>query len=599
MRHSRYTCFLLTIAFAALVSGPISVALSSPSLAQEQELEQEENKANENSGSEKGESLAPQSPSDTDSTGSSEEQPHASPPREEFIGFSPLDDQRSMGNDTFRGSTHSSLTDLIKSISPRSPHPYLHRMVNRILLTAARQSDIIMDSPPESGSDLLTLRLEKMLERGLYSEAASIYTTFDSEPYHERLATAGLTALIMTGRKSLACLDIKTFFEGQTNPKPWQDLESYCNHIMRAAAGVAPETTFPAGYPSILVKIFSAPGYAENYDPAVFDKLTQFERAVIIAENTLTVDIPALRESLKNGLIPPSHIQPLLQLDTLDLDTRMLLITHGIKSASVSYANLIALFKTAQIEELNTSPAATLIRIFKRIKAKEPDNDIPAMMRTSLRASLSIGPESMYPLLQSLESVDPSALDPLDYQAALLAFMSAGRDLSPLWKSSISKRELPQTIQPPLLRDSLVILTHIMGDTAAKGSATSKSTHEILQRRDLSTLIPLVDIIENIDKTRSQNNNSPKVYENGFDTSPEKGYTMASAVPKERLERAVRANAVGETVLLSNLVFRHASAESSSPDALIEVTGNLKAVGLVEEAQTITAQAILSAMEKE
>ncbi len=525
----------------------------------------------------------------------------AEPPAQEFLGFAPLNDERSLGNDVFRGSTRSVLTELFKSLGGRDANLPIHKMTNRVLLTAGRQSDIISDSKAEAGEDLLTIRLEKMLERGLYAETASIYTSLESEPYHERLASAGLTALIITGRKSLACLDIKTFFEGRAKTAAWKQLSTYCNFVMQVAAGGDASSQQHQNLSEyadiqILHKIAASPDYTENYSPGLFDRLSHFERGVIIGENRLKIDLPSLRQEIAAGRIPPSHIQALLQLSALDLDTRMLLIVTGIKSASVSHDTLYNLFKTAQIDKTDTGPAANIIQIYRRIKAKEPDNDVPAMMRSALRLSENIGPEAMIPLLSTIETVEPNLFDPMDYSAVLATFLAVERDLPPIWKESLVRREIPATLHPPALRERLIVQTYALTDPHSRTALQKEAIRGVLTARNIPALIPLIDIIENVDKADQPLNNDAKVYENGFDTSPDKGYTMASAKPQERLKRAVSANAVGETVLLSNLVFRRASAEPFSPEALIEVTGSLKTIGLYDQAQAMVTEAVFAAI---
>lgn len=522
------------------------------------------------------------------------------PPAQEFLGFTPLDDQRSLGNDVFRGSTRSVLTDLFKSLTTRDANPTIHKTTNRLLLTAGRKSDIINDTKPAAGEDLLTIRLEKMLDRGLYAEASSIYTSLDAEPYHERLAAAGLTALIVTGRKSLACLDIKTFFEGKAETAAWKELGAYCNYVMAIASGAQPpeqtKTDPQYAIAPALARISRESDYREHYSPRTFDRFSQFERAVILGENRLVVDMPTLREDLKQDRIPPAHVQVLLQLPTLDIDTRMRLIATGIRSASVSSDTLYSLFKTAQTDKMTESPAAGLINIYRRIKAKEPDNDLPAMMRTALRMNAAFGPEAMIPLLSTLEGIDPNLLDPMDYSAALAVFIAAERDLPPLWKESLGRREIPDALNPPSLRDTLLIQTYLVSDPQARTPTQKKTVRDILTTRGLAALQPSLDIIENVDKDNPPLNNGPKVYENGFDSSPDKGYTMATAQPQERLKQAASANAIGETVLLSNLVFRRASAEPFSPEALIEVTGSMRTVGLYDQAQAMLADAVFAAI---
>lgn len=524
------------------------------------------------------------------------------PPSYEFIGFSPAEDRRSLGKGIYRGTSRSDLTKLLKTLpGDERGSLTIYKTTNRLLLTAGQKSDLIEDAQPVAGEDILTLRLEKLLERGLYEEAAAFYTSLDSEPDHERLAAAGLTALIMTGRKSLACLDIKSFFEDQAVTEKWKELGAYCNLVMTIASGSEtgkiqqnenPYTEIP-----VLSRIAGDHEYRENYSPGLFRNLSPFERSVIIAEGRLNIDLPALKKNLSEGNIPPADIQPLLQNPDLDLDTRLQLISEGLRSSTVSESVLFQLFKTTKTNTQDKSPAAQIIRVYERIKAKEPDNDLLEQMRTALRETKTLGPESMIPLLPTLETVSPETFPPQEYSTALFAFMAAERDLPPTWQKSVARwRDTPKTAESEQLHKTLLLQIYLLTEPGNRTESQKNSVRELLKADGNKGLWPFFDIIENIDKGSAPLNNGLKVYENGFDTPTNKGYTMPSADPRASLEKAVRANAVGETVLLSNWVVRRVSAEPVSPEALIEVTRSYRQLGLYDQVIAITAEAVFAAI---
>ena len=516
-------------------------------------------------------------------------------PEIESLGYVPREDQRSLGGDLFRESTRSALIELIKDQPAVSQSEVLQKLTNQVLLTAAMTTELATNEPAMAGNDLLTFRMEKMLDRGLYAETAGIYSKLNVDPYHERFAAAGLTSLIMTGKKALACVDVKTFYGNRNDTERWKNFNLYCQYVI--ASSESPQkfeiSKDETDISLILRNITTTPSYTLAYSPQVFETLSQFDRALLLAENRLTLDAQALDGGVK---IPPNHIQALLQIPSLNLDTQLRLISEGTKTGTVSDRAVLDFYRTTKIDDKTTGSAADLIRIFKKLKSKDESTDVPALIKQTIRLSKSYGPSALIPFLPEIETLPPSLLEPEEVETTLSAFLAAGRQVSPGWLDSAMNPDSAPLEKNSMLYKRLLILGYLLSAPESRTPENQSEILSLLEQGKTPALPPMRYIIENIDKTAPPLNNEAKVYENGFDSTQNTGYTMPSAQLITRLQSASQKNAIGETILLSNLVFRDASAETPSPDALIEVTDSLKRIGLNDKSLALTAETVLAAI---
>ena len=520
---------------------------------------------------------------------------HQIDPKIESMGFSPREDHRSLGADLFRGSTRSAITELIKAQPDASSSPAMHKLVNQVLLTAASTSELVADTVPNPGEDLLTLRMEKMLDRGLYEEAASFYSNLDQDPYHERFAAAGITALIMTGKKALACVEVKTFFGDRNDSTLWKNLNLYCRYVMASAE--SPQKfdldSSDTSIFQVLRNIVTTPGYTLNYTPSVFETLSPVDRAILVAENRLVYSAQTDAVDLS---VPANHIQPLLNVPALDMDTRLKLLDRGVQTGTLPGTAIAGFYKSAVIDDKAVGPVQDLIRIYKKIKTADETTDIPALLKEAIRLSASYGPATLIPFLPEIEEMRSQPLEAQELEKVLLSELLANREVSYDWLLSVATPETSTLSTDNPIYKRLLIIGYLL---ATPESRTPKNTAEILDivaQHNPAQKEALRSIIENIDKEPPSLNNGAKVYENGFDTAGNTGYTLPSAEKIERLAGASQKNAIGETILLSNLVLSTASAETPSPDALIAVTDSMKRIGLYDKSLSLTAESVLAAV---
>ncbi|MBP7763001.1 MAG: hypothetical protein WBC26_04615 [Alphaproteobacteria bacterium] len=520
---------------------------------------------------------------------------HQIDPKIESMGFSPREDHRSLGADLFRGSTRSAITELIKAQPDASSSPAMHKLVNQVLLTAASTSELVADTVPNPGEDLLTLRMEKMLDRGLYEEAASFYSNLDQDPYHERFAAAGITALIMTGKKALACVEVKTFFGDRNDSTLWKNLNLYCRYVMASAE--SPQKfdldSSDTSIFQVLRNIVTTPGYTLNYTPSVFETLSPVDRAILVAENRLVYSAQTDAVDLS---VPANHIQPLLNVPALDMDTRLKLLDRGVQTGTLPGTAIAGFYKSAVIDDKAVGPVQDLIRIYKKIKTADETTDIPPLLKEAIRLSASYGPATLIPFLPEIEDTRSQPLEAQELEKVLLSELLANREVSYDWLLSVATPETSTLSTDNPIYKRLLIIGYLLGSPESR---TPKNTAEILDivaQHNPAQKEALRSIIENIDKEPPSLNNGAKVYENGFDTAGNTGYTLPSAEKIERLAGASQKNAIGETILLSNLVLSTASAETPSPDALIAVTDSMKRIGLYDKSLSLTAESVLAAV---
>ncbi|MBK9584679.1 MAG: hypothetical protein IPO55_02010 [Alphaproteobacteria bacterium] len=198
--------------------------------------------------------------------------------------------------------------------------------------------------------------------------------------------------------------------------------------------------------------------------------------------------------------------------------------------------------------------------------------------------------------MPEIEDTRSQPLEAQELEKVLLSELLANREVSYDWLLSVATPETSTLSTDNPIYKRLLIIGYLLGSPESR---TPKNTAEILDivaQHNPAQKEALRSIIENIDKEPPSLNNGAKVYENGFDTAGNTGYTLPSAEKIERLAGASQKNAIGETILLSNLVLSTASAETPSPDALIAVTDSMKRIGLYDKSLSLTAESVLAAV---
>ena len=113
-----------------------------------------------------------------------------------------------------------------------------------MLLSYYDTSVITNDIDVKEGEDLLTLRLQKLMEMGLWEDALKLYTkTIEDPGQNSKLAQVGLLLILNQRGLSTACLEEKVLYPRFSDAQFWQQIDKVCNIELGTEDGI--DQNFP------------------------------------------------------------------------------------------------------------------------------------------------------------------------------------------------------------------------------------------------------------------------------------------------------------------------------------------------------------------
>lgn len=513
----------------------------------------------------------------------------------ENIGLPKLNDTRNLGKDLYRGSRRSSLTEFVKNMPLFSDSRIVQQLTNHFLLTSPNIKAIINDAPITPGEDLFTLRLKILLDRGLLDELVSLYTAQNEEPYNEQLATTGAYGMLLSGNRSLGCLEIKTAFAHYGDHAPWNVLNRMCSIIENDAASISKlqqpssQQTEPAL--RLIDRIMTEQNFSVSYDPHTFESFSVIERAILIATQRITLDNANIRNL---SSIPAAHIQSLLSLDTLSADSQLYLLSKGIEKSVIGTEALAKRFR--QLHEEDNSHDLPLVDLYDRLSTASDiasENDVA---KAALSLSDLYGPSALTPFSIAISHLPPNSMSLQEYVTALYVLNMANVKIPSSWQIFLSQSP-PEYFSETYNKDVLIMISYLMSERRTRTDAQKAEMNKIFAATQNRSLLLVKNIIENIDNVPSGHDNVAEVYENGFDTAENKGYFKPSDTLLSRLSLSSQNQAIGETILLSSLVLKEAPLNAVSPAVLLEVTRSLETIGLTETSDAFVTELLFEGLD--
>jgi len=112
----------------------------------------------------------------------------------------------------WRNQSRLEITGLLKNMPTIAPLSSLQKIKRNMLISTYDTSDIKEDIKLPVGDDLLTIRLLKLLEMGLWNDAFNLYSSTIKDPgNNDALAQIGLLLILKEKGLATACLDEKAF----------------------------------------------------------------------------------------------------------------------------------------------------------------------------------------------------------------------------------------------------------------------------------------------------------------------------------------------------------------------------------------------------
>jgi len=511
-----------------------------------------------------------------------------------------------LGKDLWKGIKRSDLLRLMEDMPVESNDPTVQRLILGALLTQADSAMIENDVPIEPGHDLLTLRLEKLVQAGAYKQAQDLYSSFDDlEPYHERLARAGILAMLLNGEKSLACVEAETVKGAFADSEFMAQVLAFCDVTLSDAPAQDSKdimATLKLRHQDLLIN----KGAALSYNPETFGGLPLIEKAFLASEGKISFENSAVKDV---NAIPPTHIRILLVSDSLTPENRFLLTAAAENWGLAMPGELKDVYKAAlppaggdpsTLQVPDTSPDWEKIALYHVIAANaETDEAGWNAIKKGLDHGNRYGIGVLKPYAELLAEAQPTDATEDQLETAVRVLNTTGKPLPRQWSERIL--QMPLTAEKDKLNQRVYAL-HTIAELSQHGG---KKAPQNPDTADNTPYPPgsrggylLRNIIENVDKPQTNSDNAFRIYEKDYGLTFKQDYVMPSTVVWNHLLEAGQRKNTGETVLLSAAVLQVADLGKIYPGLLNDIRTGLSDVGLTDISTNLAISAVLGNIQK-
>lgn len=523
----------------------------------------------------------------------------------ESAGLYSSAEEGSLGKDLWKGMKRSELLRLMEAMPVASQIPAAQRLIFGALLSRTEAGMIDNDVAPSPGNDLLSLRLEKLIQAGDYRHAQDLYSSFgDHEPYHERLARAGILAMLLNSEKSLACVEAETLKDSFSESGFIKEILAFCDVTLSDA----PSHDSLAIIDTLNLKnkdIFVAKGAAIRYVPENFDALSLIEKAFLSAEKKIAFDAV----SVKIANIPPAHLRILLEAADLSPTDRFQLVAAAQSWGLALPGEMKDAYKAAlppkggdpsKLPVPDNAPAWEKIALYYTIAANTEEK--PAQwdaIKKALDLENTYGISALAPFAALLAESQPGDASVDQIETGTRILIAAGILLPGQWIDRIL--QIPLTAEKTFINQRIYAL-RFAAEFAQKGGKnlndTDENTPDLPFPSDSRGGYLIKNIIENIDKPENNSDNPIEIYEKDYSLTFRQDYVMPTHVVWNHLSEAGRNRETGKTVLLSASVLQAADPGEIYPGLLNDVRNGLNNVGLTDISSNLAMEAILGSIQE-
>ncbi|GJL84571.1 MAG: hypothetical protein DHS20C02_03460 [Micavibrio sp.] len=499
----------------------------------------------------------------------------------------------SLGKDLWDNTQRSYLIGLIEELPQYISSRTLRKLNKRALLSETNSRLINNDVEIEPGRDLLTVRIEKLLDMGLYAEAFDLYSLLNKESYHERLARTGILAMLYNGEKPLACVEANTLGNRFTDQQFWQELNAYCNLSLSDKPEKRDVQILKSSGKNMFQTLAAGGRYNFTYAPKKFEKLSQLEQAVLIAEKSLKL---GNLDAIKFSDIPARHLGLLLGHEKITLAQKVLLSIQAVDKNILETKDLKKLYEQFANDNLVADSLAGWQKpayYYLKVKNAKKDADQWNIIRTHLfPVQDKYGAAALAPAAEIIQKLEPEAVNLSDIGHAIRVLQVAGLSIPPHWSEAL------EAIYSKNIASSdeykRLYLSTFLAKTEYRRSDLEKERVETFLKQGKSSYTAFLrNIIENLDKSYEGDHNASKVYEKDFDLTSTEDYVMPSVDVWDRLVLVSRNRNIGETILLSTFALQGAPMENFYPGVLRNVLMSFNTVGLTNISREMVIETLL------
>lgn len=458
----------------------------------------------------------------------------------EGMGLISSDQDGALPKSLWRNQPRSEINYLLKNLPPDSTLKSVQEIKRNMLLSYYDATSIKNDIEIKPGEDLLTLRLKKLIEMGLWEDAFKLYTKSTEDP-GENDALAQIGVLLILTQKGLptACLEQKVLAPRFPDTTFWKQIEAAC--AIELGAEISPEENFANS--SILKAIFTDKDFTVSANSTeALNKLSMLELALL--SNKGRINYTDMSNSDK---ISPHLLKTFLNDPKLP------------KSNKESLEK-IARQKALLPESLEETPINNDENAKKAISQKQ----LTSQVAHKLKAGQTIADEEVKKLA----------------------------DLSPTNPENIFYIQILNETSPR--QDYSEITEDVQGSEAAVLPLFENDPSGQKQEK--------VNFLKSLlDKSSEFSNNPANVYEKQISLTPDGGYVMPTGSPTNWLRITKQHQLVGLSLLivLSNIdnnAYAKNSGDNPENDT-VNVLKSLSTVGLIDQAHLIAKEELANLME--
>jgi len=471
--------------------------------------------------------------------------------------------------DMWRGASREDITALIKSMPMHSKSPAVRDLIRRVLLSESNTEALDDYEDVTPGEDLLTLRIYKLMQGGFYAEALELYSVAIESPHHADIAKAGVLAMLGSGEKSIACLEMKTLGNMNASDPFWSDFIAYCNYTLSERREDDSQSILEGSQYSILRSLAFNPNFILPYSPDGFAALSLLERNLLIAEKR--VEAPAMNDATLAN-IPPQDITTLLSLGTYNERDSLTLALKGARWGVVSPEALAQRYEDTK----EPSILGGLPQLYQKLNEETSPETRQSLLIQALNLQSEYGAAALLPFAKDLVQWDGAPFDAEQMINVLRVVYLANVDIDvELIENYLQNFE--EKPQNETLSRSLNLLKMMLKSSQVYDFGKIVQNLGIFHK---NTQGDDVFVIENLDKDRSDVDNAAKVYEKDLDAALQKEHVVVANDLREELSRRSKAKSLGETVLLSIKMLRTYPDQTLEKDLYEDITGALENVEL-------------------
>ncbi len=506
----------------------------------------------------------------------------------ESMGLFNADHKYSLGAGIYHQSSRAALTKLLEQTNG-SQWIALEKTVNNFFLTTADASAIKNDIEVPVGKDLFTLRLNALLKRGLNKQAFDLFTKIPDEITQESLAYSGVLSMLLNKEKALACLETKTLLPRFKDKPFWQELDAYCTLSLSTQPHETEQKTIANSTKKIIQSILSSPDFKFEYTPTTFAALSSLERALLTADNRIT-----LQSAYKDT--PAQHIAPLLQQSHMNEETRILLTMQAIGHGILEIDVLTSLYESLNKKDASVKGIGEIAELYGETKR----GWIPKKRKNKIERAFALagkyGDLSLLPFLPTLMKMKPGDdLSLINAKRSAILFLHSDQPFPSKWIKYLQKISIEpsdnkhrEKLRSQILFAAITLSQIDDQDLMIRAQNTIKP-----YQLSNSTLAALKNITETIDINTGISDKVQYIYENDFDLTENRSYTMPPSVLMDTLRQSSKNQDIGATLLLSSAILGGIERKELYLGTLSDISIALRKTGSKQLSRRILAQAIL------